>query len=65
MFRSKEAQIRDYKGKDFVNVTFYPDFQKFKMERMDDDIYALFLKRVYDMAGLMPKVKVILNDKEI
>ena len=35
------------------------------MEGLDDDIFSLLTKRVYDMAGLMPKVKVILNGDEI
>ena len=35
------------------------------MERLDDDIFSLLTKRVYDMAGLMPKVKVVLNGNEI
>lgn len=35
------------------------------MEKLDDDIFSLLTKRVYDMAGLMPRVKVILNEKEI
>ena len=32
---------------------------------LDEDIMALMSKRVYDMAGIMPRVKVSLNDKEI
>ena len=32
---------------------------------LDDDIIALMSKRVYDMAGIIPKVKVTLNEKEI
>ena len=35
------------------------------MEKLDDDIYSFLAKRVYDMAGLMPKVKVVFNGKEI
>lgn len=31
----------------------------------DEDIIALMSKRVYDMAGMMPKVKVSLNQKEV
>lgn len=33
------------------------------MEKLDDDIVSLLSKRVYDMAGLLPKVKTYLNDK--
>lgn len=35
------------------------------MQKLDDDITSLLSKRVYDMAGLLPKVKTYLNDKEI
>ena len=36
-------------------VTFYPDFSKFRMDRLDDDIIILMTKRVYDMAGVTDK----------
>lgn len=58
-----EGSITNYSGKDYTVVTFYPSFKDFKMERLDDDIYSLLTKRVYDMAGLMPRVKVTLNGK--
>jgi DNA topoisomerase-2 len=35
------------------------------MDSLDDDIFMLFTKRAYDMAGLMPKVKVTINNTEI
>ncbi len=34
------------------------------MKEFDKDIVALLKKRVYDMAGLLPSVKVFLNDKD-
>lgn len=58
--------LRNYKNsakKIFTSITFYPDFPRFKMQRLDDDIFMLLTKRAYDMAGLMPTVKVILNGK--
>jgi hypothetical protein len=33
------------------------------MDKLDDDIFMLFIKRAYDMAGLMPKVNVTVNGK--
>ena len=61
-----EAEITPYSGKDFVAVTFYPCFKLFNMKNgLDEDIFALMSKRVHDMAGILPKVKVILNEKEI
>lgn len=35
------------------------------MERFDDDIVALMRKRVYDMAGLLPAVKVFLDGNQL
>ncbi len=32
---------------------------------LDDDIFALMAKRVYDMAGILPRVQVSLNGKDI
>ena len=35
------------------------------MRDLNEDIVAILKKRVYDMAGLMPKVKTYLNNKTI
>jgi DNA topoisomerase-2 len=57
-----EPEIDNYSGKDFVKVTFYPCFEKFNMDSgLDDEIVSLLTKRVYDMAGIMPRIKVSLN----
>jgi len=42
-------------GKEFTKVTFWPDFAKFGMKGLDDDIVALMTKRVYDIAGTTDK----------
>jgi DNA topoisomerase-2 len=61
-----EGEITPYSGKDFVTVTFYPCFKLFNMKNgLDDDIFALMVKRVYDMAGILPKVKVTINGRDI
>lgn len=65
MTQHDEAEITKFKEQDFTSVTFYPEFSRFKMEQLDDDIFFLLTKRVYDMAGLMPKVKVVLNNQDI
>lgn len=33
--------------------------------KLDEDVISLLSKRVYDMAGILPKVRVSLNNKEI
>ena len=66
MKKHKEAEIEKYEGEDFTQVTFEPDFRKFKMTELDNDIISLLKKRVYDVAGTSPsRVKVYLNDKII
>jgi DNA topoisomerase-2 len=52
--------------KDFTCITFTPDLKRFKMDRLDEDIVALFTKRAYDMAGCTDqRVKVQINGAEI
>ena len=50
---------------DWTKITFYPDFAKFAMDGFDDDIVALFGKRVYDIAGTSTKLKVSLNGERV
>lgn len=51
------------KGEEWTKITFTPDLQRFGMTTIDDDTYALLMKRVYDMAGTVKDIKVFL-DKE-
>ncbi|KIW24077.1 DNA topoisomerase 2 [Cladophialophora immunda] len=60
-----KARITDSKGEDYTKVTFYPDFAKFGMTAMDDDLEALFKRRVYDLAGTCKGVKVKLNGSAV
>ena len=47
---------------DYTKITFVPDFAKFKMGGLDDDMCALMTRRVYDMAGCTDaSLKVVLN----
>ena len=66
MLKISKPEIKKYDKEDFTSITFEPDLSKFKMEKLDDDIIALFMKRVYDMAGVTPKsVNVYLNDEKL
>ena len=65
MSKMGEATITPQKGDDFTKVTFFPDFQKFKMDSIDDDLEALIKRRVYDMAGTCKGIKVYLNGQRI
>ncbi|MCJ1477402.1 DNA topoisomerase 2 [Lambiella insularis] len=65
MSKMGAAAITDNKGEDYTKVTFWPDFNKFKMDGMDDDFEALAKRRVYDLAGTLRGVKVSLNGKSV
>ncbi|KAF2092181.1 type II DNA topoisomerase [Saccharata proteae CBS 121410] len=56
-----KAKITSNKSDDFTKVTFKPDFKKFGMDGIDDDFEALAKRRVYDLAGTVKGVKVLLN----
>lgn len=65
MSRMESAKIVNSKGDDYTQVTFSPDFAKFKMSGIDDDFEALVKRRVYDLAGTSRGVKVWLNGEKI
>ena len=58
----KKPVIRKSKGKPYTQVKFKPDYARFGLEGMTDDMYNLFKKRVYDIAAVTGKnVKVKFN----
>ena len=46
----------------YTKIVFKPDFEKFGIVKLTDDMIGLFEKRVYDLAGTLEGVKVYLND---
>lgn len=66
MSKKNPPTISSWSKKDFTCITFKPDLARFKMSSLDDDIVALFKKRVYDVAGVTDKsLRVYLNDEKI
>jgi DNA topoisomerase-2 len=67
MTEKLKLEFSEYKKKEaFTKVSFFPDYKRFNLKNITDDIYELFSKRVYDIAGsLNGKVKVFLNDEYI
>ncbi len=61
--KTEDPIIKSMKSKSYTKVTFKPDLERFGMTALDKDIVALMTKRVYDLAGCNPKLKVSLNDK--
>ena len=65
MSTHSNAQISENDKNDFTCVSFEPDLQKFGMTVLEDDIVSLMKKRVYDMAGILTKVTVYLNNEKL
>ena len=57
--------ITKYSGKQYTEITFYPDLAKFNMQLLDQDIVGLMTKRAYDMAGTVKGINVFLNKTKI
>lgn len=66
MGKMDKPKITSNKSKDFVRVTFKPDFEKFGMQSgIDDDTESVLYRRVYDLAGTVEGVKVHLNGEHL
>jgi DNA topoisomerase-2 len=46
-------------------ITYLPDYEKFELEELDETHYKLIQKRVIDIAGCNPTLKVFFNNEEI
>ena len=60
-----KPKIKKYSGKDYVKITFNPDYERFGLDNLTNDIKALFQKRAYDIAGVLPNVTIHYNEKPI
>ena len=66
MYSKEEPIIKNNKNKSYTCITFTPDYEKFNMKSLTNDMYNLLSKRAYDLAACTSsKVKVYLNDEEI
>ena len=67
MYKKEEAEITK-SSKSYTKITFRPDYKRFKLNGLTDNIVALFKKRVYDIAVCtikFKKTKVYLNNEHI
>ena len=56
--------ITPYKGEPFTKITFLPDYNRFGLDGLTDDMYSIFKKRVYDCAlWFSGNMKIELNTK--
>ena len=50
MEKKSEPIITEYKGDPYTKITFLPDYKRFGVNGLTDDLYSIFVKRVYDCA---------------
>lgn len=62
--KKTEPKISD-STKHYTKITFTPDYEKFGLQGLDEGNYQRLVKRVYDVAGCNPKLKVYLNGEHI
>lgn len=58
-------KITACKNKPYVLIEFIPDFARFKIAGLTDDIIKVFTKRVYDLSATTKDVNIFLNDKKL
>jgi DNA topoisomerase-2 len=63
--KTEPAITSNARKEEYTRITFKPDLEKFGMTGIDDDIEALLKKRVYDIAGNVRDIKVVLNDERL
>jgi len=59
-----KPSVKDAKKNPYTQITFIPDLEKFKMNKISDDVFALFKKRVFDIA-MTTGAKVSFNGETI
>ncbi len=62
MAQMNKPEVEDYEGKSYTKVSFSPDFKRFDITKIDNDMLNLMKRRVYDIAGLM-NASVYLDNK--
>tara|TARA_B110000208_G_scaffold192009_1_gene261748 strand:+ start:4132 stop:7440 length:3309 start_codon:yes stop_codon:yes gene_type:complete len=65
MNRKCKPRITACNDEPYTKISFIPDFEKFNMTGLDEDIISLFRKRVYDTAAITKGVSVSFNNKKI
>jgi len=62
----ESPEIKSCYKKPYTKITFLPDYEKFGLKELTDDMYDLFKRRVYDVSACTDtSVNVYLNDMKI
>lgn len=61
-----KPSITKYSKKPYTSIKFKPDFDKFKIQSLSDDMMDMFVKRVYDVCAVTNNdITVYLNDTKL
>ena len=63
--RNREDPQVKKSTKNFTQISFLPDYEKFGLVCLDDEHFKLIQKRVVDIAGCNPNIKIYFNGVEI
>lgn len=63
--RDKTEPIIKRNKLNHTEINYLPDYEKFGLSELDETHYLLLQKRVYDVAGCNPHIKVYFNGEEI
>lgn len=63
---TSKPDITTYTRVPYTKIIFTPDYKRFNMTTLTDDMYSLMIKRAYDVCALTPSdIKVFINDEQI
>ena len=65
MQTASPVTVLDMGGRGATKITYLPDYKRFGLTGLDDGNYHKLVKRVYDVAGCNPKLKLFLNGEPI
>eukprot|EP00931_Biecheleriopsis_adriatica_P065490 TRINITY_DN40011_c0_g1_i1.p1 TRINITY_DN40011_c0_g1~~TRINITY_DN40011_c0_g1_i1.p1 ORF type:complete len:1312 (+),score=354.61 TRINITY_DN40011_c0_g1_i1:417-3938(+) len=66
MRKKQSPNIVAHAGESYTKITFWPDFARFGMKKLEKDILGLMSRRVVDLSGTLPsKCKIFFNGKRL
>ncbi|EAY12041.1 topoisomerase II [Trichomonas vaginalis G3] len=66
MTNIQPPKLKNGKGKgSYTEISFWPDLERFNLQTITKDHVDLIRRRVYDLAGILPKVKIFWNGNQV
>ena len=66
MNNKEKPKVTKFSGKPYTKITFIPDYARFNLKGLDDSMFAIMKKRVYDIAACTDQIVTVeFNHKKI